>query len=560
MGHRLQSHLFGVLLVVLAAANLAHAQGIRDVLLGKSKPIPADRRFEVMVPARDGTKLATLVTLPAGSGPWPVIFTRTPYGKESPGLGPAAVEFHNIGYVHVVQDTRGMGKSEGTFGTFEHEKPDGFDSILWITQQPWCNGKVGMFGISAGGILANLAAMAQPPALVCSFVVVAHGCDYRYGTYSGGVFQKDLNERWYKLLRRPLEPSLLPRVSPYDQKAADMDMRQHFTKVNIPTFNVCGWYDCFVQSGIENFAGLHNQGAGQAKGNQRLVVGAFGHFPLNGKLEYPKEASKPDTAAVQRWFDHWLKGIDTGIMAEEPVKYFLMGDPFDPSAPGNEWRTAKNWPPLHVSQTLWLAEKGDLRSAPSDSSSTLEYTSDPKNPVPTIGGNNLFLSRGPMNQAPTRNRKDVLRFVGQPLDAPTEIAGPVHVDLLVSTDGPDTDFIVKLVDIYPDGYEALVLDQAMRLRYRDGFDAPKPAEPNQPYALSFDLGNTALVFNKGHRIAVHVQSTNYPRFEPHSNTWDPVENIEQARVATNRLLLGTPKGSRLILPVIQATGTASKSP
>lgn len=552
---RIRSGALAGICLVLFISPL-QAQGLRDLFAGKAKPFPSDRRFEVAVPMRDGTKLSTLVTLPEGTGPWPVIFSRTPYGKETPGLGPTAVDFYQLGYAQVAQDTRGMGKSEGTFGSFEFEKPDGYDSIEWITKQPWCDGNVGMFGISAGGILANLAAMARPPALKCTYVVVAHGCDYHYGTYSGGVFLKDLNERWYKLLRHPIEPGLLPKIDRYDPLAADMDMRLHFDKVNIPTFNVCGWYDCFVQSGIENYEGLQEKGAGNAKGNQRLVVGAFGHFPLNGKLEYPKEARKPDTDSVKKWFDQWLKGVDTGLTKEEPVRYFLMGDTFDKRAPGNEWRTTRVWPPLHQEKTLWFTSKGELRDQSPDTMNHLEYASDPQNPVPTLGGNNLFLARGPMDQSPTKGRKDVLRFQTEPLTDPMEVVGPIMVDLSVSTDGPDTDFIVKVVDVYPDGYEALVMDQAMRLRFRNGFDQPSPAEPGQVYSLSIDVGTTALVFNKGHRLAIHVQSTNAPRFEPHSNTWEPVKTYDEARVAHNRVHVGGPAGSRVRLPITLIHGSS----
>ncbi len=156
-----------------------------------------------------------------------------------------------------------------------------------------------------------------------------------------------------------------------------------------------------------------------------------------------------------------------------------MGDTFDKKAPGNQWRTTRVWPPLHQERTLWFTSKGELRDQSPDSPGSIEYASDPKNPVPTLGGNNLFLARGPMDQSPTKSRKDVLRFETEPLADAMEIVGAVMVDLAVSTDGPDTDFIVKLVDVYPDGYEALVMDQAMRLRFRDGFDKPSPAEPGK---------------------------------------------------------------------------------
>jgi predicted acyl esterase len=544
--------LWGLLAAAIAAVPAA-GQDLRQLLIRRSKPVAADRRIETKIEVRDGTKLAVLVTLPEGEGPWPAVLIRTPYGKESPGLAGASVDFAGMGYAQVVQDTRGRFDSEGEFGRFEHEKFDGFDTIDWIARQPWCNGKVGMFGVSAGGILANLAAMAQPPNLVCSFVVVAHGCDFRFGTYNGGVFLKDLNERWFKALGSPLAPSLHPRIAVYDDVAAGMDMRNHYHLVHIPTFNVCGWYDCFVESGIENFEGLQTHGGVGARGNQRLVVGAFGHFPLNGRLKYPPEASQPDFAALEGWFARWLKGAPSALFDEPPVRYFLMGDAMDASAPGNVWRTSDVWPPRGSEERpLWLGAHGELRDAPSEQSAVLSYEYDPRDPVPTVGGNNLFLPRGPMDQSKLSGRRDVLRFQTAPLAEPMEISGRVAAELVVSTDAEDTDFMVKLVDVYPDGYEALVLDQPMRLRYREGFDKPQRARSGEAYRLRVNLGTTALVVNKGHRLAVHVSSSNHPRFERHTNTWDPVGSYDEARTARNSVHVGGAEGSRILLPVVGA--------
>lgn len=542
------------ILGLLAAAVLgapAVGQDLRQLLLRRPKPVDADRRIKTKIEMRDGTKLALVATLPEGQGPWPAVLIRTPYGKESAGLAGASVDFAGMGYAQVVQDTRGRFDSEGEFGRFDHEKHDGFDTIAWIARQPWCDGKVGMFGVSAGGILANLAAMAQPPNLVCSFVVVAHGCDFRFGTTNGGVFLKDLNERWFKALGHPLEQALVPRIAVYDEVAAGMDMRNHYSQVTIPTFNVCGWYDCFVESGIENFEGLQTQGGEGAKGNQRLIVGAFGHFPLNGSLKYPAEAARPDFGALEGWFVRWLKGTPSGLFDEPPVRYFLMGDALDKSAPGNVWKSSDVWPPRGTeAKPLWFGPHGELRDAPGGQAALLSYEYDPRDPVPTVGGNNLFLPRGPMDQAKLAGRRDVLRFQTEPLAEPLEISGRVLADLVVSTDAEDTDFMVKLIDVYPNGYEALVLDQPMRLRYREGFDKPQRAKSGEPYRLRVNLGSTALVVNRGHRLAVHVSSSNYPRFERHTNTWDPVGSYDEARTARNSVHVGGDEGSRILLPTV----------
>jgi putative CocE/NonD family hydrolase len=157
-----------------------------------------------------------------------------------------------------------------------------------------------------------------------------------------------------------------------------------------------------------------------------------------------------------------------------------------------------------------------------------------------------------MDQRPLADRKDILRFVTEPLDEPLEITGRVFVQLGISTDVRDTTFTAKLIDVYPDGYEALLLDSAAMTRYWQGPDRPQPLEPGRTYPLKIDLWSTAIVFAKGHRIAVHVSSSNAPRFEPHPNTYEPVDSYDDSPIAHQKVHVGGAIPSRVVLPVIPA--------
>jgi putative CocE/NonD family hydrolase len=265
-----------------------------------------------------------------------------------------------------------------------------------------------------------------------------------------------------------------------------------------------------------------------------------------------------------RWFDRWLKGEQNGVEDEPAVRYYLMGDTFDENAPGNEWRTADAWPPKCESTSYYLRAGNKLSiDVPAESASAADasdsFTYDPKNPVPTVGGNNLMLPLGPMDQREVSSRPDVLKYETAPLEQPVEVVGRIAAELFVSTDAEDTDFTVKLVDVYPNGYEALVLDQAMRLRFREGFNRMVKARPGEVYPIKVDLWSTALVFNKGHKIALHVSSSNAPRFEPHSNTWEPVKSIDQAVSTRNTVHHTAAQPSRLILPVTKIYPDAQAS-
>ncbi len=524
-------------------------------------PAFAQTATEEMVPMRDGIHLATSVYRPEGVGPWPVILTRTPYGKDVM-YGPATHrDYLQHGYVRVVQDVRGKFKSEGKYAAFVDDMEDGYDTVEWIAKQPWSNGKVGMVGPSAMGIASNLAAMAAPPHLTTAFVNVAQGSSFRYSTYPGGVFLKNLNEEW--LRRQGVPPADVPRpiIRTYDDDARKRDIRNYLDKINIPMYNVGGWYDIFLQGNIDNFVDLQARGGPHARGNQKLMMGAFGHGALSGDLKYPAEAGNLNGGDPIRWFDYWMKGVDNGIMKEPAVRYYMMGDTFDKSAPGNQWRTADSWPPTSTATSYYLSASHTLTQSKPAGREKLSYVYDPKDPVPSIGGNNLMMDRGPMDQRKVSGRPDVLKFETEPLKQPIEIAGRVTAELAVSTDAEDTDFMVKLVDVYPNGYEALVLDEAFRLRYFESLLKPMRVEKNKAYPIKIDLWSTALVFNAGHKIAVHVSSSNSPRFEAHSNTWEPVKSYDQAVKANNTVFIDG--RSKLVLPVTkiyprEAAGSAAR--
>jgi predicted acyl esterase len=530
-------------------------------------PPGAVEEFAVM---RDGTKLAANVFKPAGVGPWPVVMTRTPYLKDGridkehdpdgskmrAGLVKQARHYTDAGYVFVLQDTRGKGRSQGFYAAFENDVEDGYDSVEWAGTQPWSNGNVGLSGGSAMGITSNEAAMAAPPHLKAAYVVVAP-YDLMRNSYINGVLKEKDTLGWMK--GQGVSDEVLDQQR---RRVADdifwnrNAMSENRKYIQIPIYNVGGWYDIFDHGNISNFEYLQNEGAKGARGNQKLLMGPFGHGNLSGDLEYPGSDRLSLSGEQEiRWFDHWLKGIDNGIMAEPPVTFFMMAAAEKGHvSPKNRVMTSANWPPANREVRYYLtADKGLTLKAPAAEGQTLSYRYDPANPVPTVGGANLTFERGPMDQRAIPARQDYLRFTTPVLDKDVVIAGPVKVELYGATDGPDTDFMAKLVDVYPDGYEALVLDAPIRARYRGGRmpDQVKMMTPNAPEELDIDLWSTAITFEKGHRIALHITSSNNPRFEVNPNTGEaPGGHKLPPRVATNSVYVDASHPSALVLPVI----------
>jgi len=535
----------GLLFVVLTAAAMA-----------AEEPAPPPPSTVVMVPMRDGVRLATEIYLPDGGGPCPVVLARSVYGRGfGPQWGPAWLE---KGIAFAVQDCRGRGDSEGTdMGFFADgwgEARDGADTVAWLRAQPWCNGKIATQGGSALGIVQILAAPATPW-ITCQGIVVAPASVYGRLTYQGGVFRKEMMEGWLAAQKLPHVLELWKAHPSYDAFWRGFDAESAADRVTAPAVHVGGWWDCFGQGTLEAFMSRQYEGAPPARGNQKLIMGPW----LHGVKRDPGDVTLAENfddvdfnKYTQRFFRYWLLGEQNGIMDEPAVQYYTVGDLSDPGAPGNEWRTASDWPPFPTKATpFYLSPDGALHAEQvADSPGGLTFMYDPANPVPSLGGATLLHKPGVYDQRPVSDRPDVLKFATEPLSAPLEITGRVTVRLYVSTDARDTDFTAKLLDIYPDGREILMLDGIQRLKFRHGCELPDYLLPGEIAEIEIDLWSISLIFNTGHRIGLHVSSSNFPRFEVNPNTGKdfPVEG-EPMAVAANTVYTGVRHPSALILPV-----------
>jgi predicted acyl esterase len=502
----------------------------------------------------DGTELATTVYLPEGKPPFPVIVSRTPYNKD--GLKGEAARFCKNGYAYVAQDFRGRFKSKGHHSIIFHNegwtKPrDGQDTLKWIAAQPWCNGKIGSTGGSALGICQNMTAPVAPDALQGQFVVVALSNMYSQGAYQGGAFRTGLLENWLKATGM-VDVNLNTFVShpKYDDFWEEMAPEGQASRVRAPGVFLGGWYDIFLQGTIHSFSNIQEHGGEGARGRCRLVIGPFGHGNMT-ELKYPPNSGKgPACRNDVEWFDYVLKGKTNGAASEKPVYYYVMGDPTDKTAPGNFWRSADTWPPDAKVTPYYFHPDGKLlANTKPEGEGSKTYRYDPGKPVPTVGGAELGADIGPKDQRKIENREDVVLFTTETLTEPIEVTGRIVAQLYVASDCPDTDFTVKLTDVYPDGRSMLVADGIFRARFHESFKYEKFLEPGKVYDIFIDLWSTSLIFNKGHKIRIAVSSSNSPRFDPNPNTGHPFRADKETRVATNTIYFSTRYPSRILLPI-----------
>ena len=513
----------------------------------------------VMVLMADGVKLATDVYLPTnGKAPFPTVLIRTPYNKD--GLKGPAANLNRVGYAVVAQDMRGRFASEGKpiiiFGNegLGGKHQDGHDTLRWIAKQPWSDGKVATWGASALGIVQNMGAPNAPASLKGQVVIMAFSDYYRQAAYRGGVWRKELLENWLKgtgMVEGNLQTFLAHPT--YDDFWAGLNSQAHASEVNAPGVFVGGWYDIFLQGTINAFTTIQKQGGPNARGKCYLVFGpqALGAFKEIG--DYPNAVNAPiSLIAPMSLIDLWLRGVAKGTDALKPVNYYVMGAVGEETAPGNYWRSVDAWPPPSTPTSYYFHADHTLATAKPSGEEKLTFRYDPQNPVPTMGGQNLTIDKGPMDQRAVESRPDVLTFTTEPLAQPLEVTGPLAAKLSISSDCPDTDFTVKLTDVYPDGRSMLVTDGIQRASLRNSDAKRELLEPGKSYTLNVDLWSTSLIFNRGHRIRISVSSSNAPRFEPNPNTGDPHPVAGKTRVATNTVHLSAREPSCLVLPVARA--------
>ena len=593
---------------------------------------------KVMMPMRDGVRLASDIYRPKTEQPVPVILSRTPYnfnpwgdGKMNPGTFRRALEVVRRGYAYVVQNERGRYFSEGEWEILGAPRTDGYDAIQWLAGQPWSNGKVGLIGCSSTAEWQMGVAALDPPGLAA---VVPQGFGagigrvgefYEQGNfYRGGVHQM-LMLAWlydYGFVQadrhRPTFPKDLSqeervRLSKYFDLAAEtpeVDWSKqlwHLPLIDIAndlggpkscleemikrTPNDPAWYkgglyhddmdfgapalwmiSWFDISSSPNLALVdyvrRNAKDPDVAQNQFVVIAPVNHCAFayasedtvvgerhlgNARFEYNR--------LIYDWFDHWLKGEENGVIEKTPkVQYYTMGL--------NKWQSSDTWPPAGAEMATWyLTSKGNANSlfgdgglspkAPASEDHPDSFIYDPRYPIPMHGGGFCCLGptyqSGSFDQRQTETRHDILVYSTEPFKEGIEISGPVELTLYVSSDARDTDFTVKLVDVYPDGRAYNVDDTIQRARYREGYDKEVFMEKGKVYKLPVSSMSTSNYFGPGHRIRIEVSSSNFPRYARNLNTGGNNYDETESVVAHNKIHHSKKYPSQVRMWVVKGT-------
>lgn len=568
----------------------------------------------------------------AVDGAWPVVLERSPYDKDKLSYAITGRYMAQRGYIYIIQDVRGRWSSEGNFEFLRNEADDGDATMQWIADQEWCGDKIGTVGISYTTATQQALAVRNPAKLATQVLfdgpynyfrqTMRHGgaCEYgiavQYVVFMARVgkqanadlrIKSELDKMWANLplylTHQPLRQGTTPlSLTPdYEQWFFDMLTTARFSDYwktpdlcieeyiddypDIPLLLETSWYGHHITATLWKYEQLKKRHLTPKK----LIIGTWLHGgemftqTFAGDIDFGSDAAFEDNNSLRlRWLDQQLKGLYTGIEDEAPVKIFVMGggsgrrDGAGRLMHGGRWRDEQEWPLARARQeAMYFQFDGTLAGElPVGDSPPMRYDFDPKNPVPTVGGNftnygtSGFLEGGGYDQQsgtmsgdksprlPLAARPDVLVFRTAPLVENVEVTGVVTCRLWVSSSSVDTDFTVKLIDEYPpnddypNGYALNLGDSILRMRYREGFEEEVFMVPDEVYEIEIRLQATSNLFMAGHRIRIDISSSNFPHFDVNPNTDEPLGLNRGTEIARQSIYMDSARPSGVVLPII----------
>ncbi|MEW6723587.1 MAG: CocE/NonD family hydrolase [Bacillota bacterium] len=504
-----------------------------------------------MVAMSDGIQLATDVYLP-GDGSYPVVMAMTPYGRQQ--MRPLAQPVVSRGYALVVQDVRGRYDSEGEFNPIEQERQDGPETVAWLGQQPWFDAEsgIGMLGLSYLGEVALLLAARCPE--VKAIIDVGAMADFWDVSHRGGALVLHHSLPWTIITSRSPQPSLRhqdwaqvyatrPLVEAASAAGHDnqrwrswvehevkdaywerWSIRADLPAVKVPILHFSGWYDICLGSTLD----LYNSLSASAGQPHRLILGPWTH---NGVLiskpellgvDFGSESSSRAPERILAWFDYWLKGEANGALSEPTVQAFLTGS--------NRWVSGSAWPLPNSSKRRFYLGDGSLMATPPGQDLRVSFVSDPAKPIPTIGGSVwefqvAGLDPGPADQAVLSQRPDVVVFETETLDCNLDLVGPVRCTIFGELDTETADWVCRLVDVAPDGTRRWVADGIVRAHLHSGTAAIRPVSPGKVEEYQVDLWATGHTFRPGHRLALEVSGSSFPKWSLNLHSLDGADPV-----------------------------------
>lgn len=513
--------------------------------------------------ARDGKKLAIDIYLPdtTGGKTYPTILIQTPYNKAWYRLGlPLGYGAGNdtSSFAFVIMDWRCYYGSAAACVASPDKGKDGYDAVEWIAGQAWSNGRVGTWGPSALGRVQFMTAKENPPHLTCIAPVVA-GPQYEYQEYFPGGCARDEYIEQLDGLGFGMSPILY--ANPYYNTLWSFaePLNNYPSAIHVPTLMIGGWYDHNTRVMVEFFDTLSKYGDPTVRDEHKLLMGPWVHgghgtaqvgTAAQGELYYPAADGWNDSMAL-RFFRYYLLDEANGWDLEAKTTFFQMGE--------DSWQSCDYWPTNDVNEvSLYLHPSGNLLTdIPTTAHDSISFTYDPRDPSPTIGGTTLRadLDQGPYDQAPlVESRSDILVFTTPVLSADVVMKGSPSVHLFVSSDRLDTDFAVRITDVYPDGRSMLLMDGIRRGRFRNGNNYASTdtsfLQTGRVYEIDVLLPPSSITFIAGHRIRLDITSSIFPKYNNNMNDGDSMYVTGDTLIATNTVFFDQSRPSCLIIPVV----------